>query len=113
MNDYISRAAAKAVLKQHEHRFTCADEANGIGNVKWSEYVVYSDTAQNCIDAIPAADVRPVVRGKDIWKSHDSHCEFKCSVCGAWAGEVAGGTLDGGPFNFCPNCGAKLEVDNE
>ena len=73
---------------------------------------------ERCVDymrikAIPAADVRPVVRGKDIWKSHDSHCEFKCSVCGAWAGEVAGGTLDGGPFNFCPNCGAKLEADHE
>lgn len=100
MNDYISRASALSILS--DRAIKCAGFYGDLGGA--------CSGAKKLIEAIPAADVRPVVRGKDIWKSHDSHCEFKCSVCGAWAGEVAGGTLDGGPFNFCPSCGAKLEA---
>lgn len=86
MTDYISREAAKNILMRHERRFTCADEANGFGSVKWSENVIYAETAQNCIDALPAADVRPVVRGK--W-----HNRIKT--------------------NFCPNCGADMREDTD
>lgn len=65
-----------------------------------------------CCDALKesAADVREVLSGKDVYYTQKDHCEFKCSVCGAWAGSVAYGTLDGAKFNFCPNCGAKMEV---
>lgn len=62
---------------------------------------------------IPAADVLPVVRGRDICGTVNGHCEFKCSVCGVELSSVYGGNndfgLDGGYFNFCPNCGAKME----
>ena len=63
---------------------------------------------------IPVADVRPVVRGRDICDTVDGHCEFKCSVCGVELSSVYGGNndfgLDGGYFNFCPNCGATMKT---
>ena len=53
---------------------------------------------------IPAADVRPVVRGKfeDAMQScHDSP-HVKCSVCGEYYWRYFN------KFNFCPNCGADM-----
>ena len=55
------------------------------------------------IDDIPAADVRPVVRGHWIPTGQDE--EFygelnKCSVCGA---------VDIGFGDYCFNCGARME----
>lgn len=65
------------------------------------------------LERIPAADVRPVLRGQNIYGTVDGHCEFKCSVCGVELSSVYGGRndfgLDGGYFNFCPNCGARME----
>lgn len=54
--------------------------------------------------AIEALSARPVVRGKWIeW--HDNYDSYLyCSVCQ---------DKDGLPwYNYCPNCGAKMEVDN-
>lgn len=64
-------------------------------------------------NSIPAADVAPVVHG--TWEEveyDDGWCEevgIKCSACGdEWV------TLDGEKpqlhnFNYCPNCGAKMD----
>lgn len=57
------------------------------------------------IDKIPAADVRENKRGKweDAMQScHDSP-HVKCSVCGEYYWRYFN------KFNFCPNCGAKME----
>ena len=60
--------------------------------------------ARRMIAGIPAADVRPVVRGK--WESHGEGIRwvYVCSACGY---------VDGYPMNdrmnFCPNCGATME----
>lgn len=51
------------------------------------------------------------MKGKDIHYLHPTYCEFKCSICGAWAGCVEGGTLDGGNFKYCPNCGIEIEQE--
>ena len=61
----------------------------------------------------PTADVREVVRGEDISDKSIGHWEFKCSVCGADAMVVEGGSLDGAKFNYCPNCGAKMDERRE
>lgn len=58
---------------------------------------------------IPAADVRPVVRGR--WIEHGEPNErgdyepwyWKCSICGAIAGH--------GEYNYCPNCGCAMEKE--
>lgn len=61
---------------------------------------------QQLLDDVPAADVAPVVHGE--WISNDLggyKWAFHCSLCGF---------VDGYPFNdrfnFCPQCGAKMEV---
>lgn len=52
--------------------------------------------------SIPAADVRPVVRGR--WIDTDNYYQrWKCSVCGCH-------TRDAAP-SFCPNCGAMMEKE--
>ena len=53
---------------------------------------------QHAIEAIPAADVRPVVSGKWIPYSIKD-CLYYCSNCNA---------LPATKTNYCPNCGAKM-----
>ena len=55
--------------------------------------------------SIPAADVRPVVRGRWI----ETKTGFHCSACKA----KAKGTKDGALLsNFCPNCGADMREES-
>ena len=56
---------------------------------------------------IPAADVRPVVRGKWVEFETDTPPRRNvCSECGyttnPWLAHV---------YNFCPNCGASMEEE--
>ena len=58
---------------------------------------------------IPAADVRPVVRGhwigtKEAEDMGDIMKEFTCSVCGCCERDCT----ESESFNFCPNCGADM-----
>lgn len=56
------------------------------------------------LDDVPAANFRPVVRGRwiDAMQScHDSP-HVKCSVCGEYYWRYFK------KFNFCPNCGADM-----
>lgn len=53
-------------------------------------------------DAIPAADVRPVVRGK--WERNERG-NYICSNCKSEHNAVFG-------FIFCPNCGADMREEN-
>lgn len=92
MDDYISRAeAVKAAMadaspkRTHDFNAGCARAANNV-------------------NAIPAADVRPVVRGK--WISDESGCVW-CSNCGEeheWVTYRA---------SFCDNCGADMRREEE
>ena len=63
------------------------------------------------LDRVPAADVAPVVHGRWIeytkviipepynkWEQ-----AWKCSECGFNDGSVA--------YNFCPNCGARMDLE--
>ena len=62
------------------------------------------------VDSIPTADVVEVVHGK--WDNYSitseysgqTYYNFKCSVCGDNHGVM---------WDFCPNCGAKMEVQND
>ena len=59
------------------------------------------------IKCAPAADVAPVVHGRWITSSEKHAFSEECSVCGC-------GVLwhEGEPhrYNYCPNCGAKMDV---
>lgn len=56
------------------------------------------------IASLPAADVRPVVRGKWMHKeiTSDFHVIGQCSVCKERR------RID----NYCPNCGADMDKDS-
>ena len=59
------------------------------------------------IKAIPATDVAPVAHGH--WVSDKADILFHCSVC-----ETQVSTdwdYDDLSWNYCPNCGAKMEGD--
>lgn len=88
MTDYISRKAAMDCVKEH-----------------------YDDAIIIALHELPAADVQEVKRGKWI---EDCGYHFRCSICGDRWVVSNGHPLDvANGWNYCPNCGAKLGVDNE
>lgn len=70
------------------------------------------DDARCVIDGIPSADVAPVRHGR--WIELAMKGEFKCSVCGR--GSKSENTFQLIPtvyWNYCPNCGAKMDGEND
>ena len=61
----------------------------------------------NYIAALPAADVKPVVRGRWI----EGEYEWTCSVCGEKFSFYDNAFLHDG--YFCPNCGADMRNEVE
>lgn len=101
MPEYISREAAiEAVKKERDYtgKFTFEEEhAWAVGFHQGVSFAL-SDIA-----TIPAADVRPVVRG--TWKPHKTKTGknwWKCSACDYVSEHKA-------HHNYCPNCGARME----
>ena len=67
----------------------------------------YGYLCEDAIRSIPAADVRPVVRG--VWNAvkgalHPAETSAVCSNCG-FATMIHAQTF----YHFCPNCGAMME----
>lgn len=63
--------------------------------------------AMNAIDEMPAADVAPVRHGR--WIEQYEEGLYSCSACGTeWV------TIEGTPkendMDFCPHCGAKMDL---
>lgn len=67
------------------------------------------------IENIPAADVRPVVRGKWLndfcGKGRFSKRIVQCSLCGNFL-DLDGVNAGRGDANYCPNCGADMREEN-
>lgn len=89
VNDYIKRADALEITGE-----TGALETQGM------------------IKRLSAADVSPVVHGK--WKEEnpdylDGDPFYICSICGeTW--NLEAGTPKENNMNYCPNCGAKMDL---
>ena len=90
---YIEREAIMQKFADHVERSNNSDFAQA---PTWNEAV-------QIVEDFPAADVRPVVRGK--WENTGSDV-WKCSACGygimPWNEGV----------NFCPNCGADMREES-
>ena len=91
MSDYISRAAAIESFDDPRVERNYGD--------------VDPDSVIRVIEAIPAADVQEVKRGR--WIAADEQPYFRkhyhtmvCSECGK---------RRDGKWHYCPNCGAKME----
>lgn len=86
MNDYISRQAAIEAIKN-----------DALGLVYYSK-----KEAIECLNAVPAADVVPVVYGE--WEMSSYRLDtLICSVCGCGYD-----TWKHDPHNYCPNCGCYM-----
>ena len=89
MAEYIEREAFKAEVRRLSTHYLN----------EWDTLGVLA-----AADRIPAADVRPVVRGK--WENKG--CDvWRCSQCGYGIMPWNAGQ------NFCPNCGADMRETND
>lgn len=90
MSEYIDR---DRLLKVLEHNFC------GIGG---------ADVMRQLIEMQPVADVSPVRHGRWIY---GEDIDIQCSVCGADA--LTEGDYRQTRSNYCPNCGARMDGENE
>ena len=81
--------------------------------LKAMEWTWCGKAAFDKVKEIPAADVAPIKRGR--WLKRDDMpwiVECKCSVCG-YADYPTKSDRYWFERNYCPNCGAKMEVNND
>lgn len=95
MAEYIKREAAIKAMEKADYT-AIADDADSCK----------ADYLREIIESVPAADVAPVVHGRceQTEAPFMNECE-DCSVCGYR-------TVWGHRFNYCPNCGAKMDGDD-
>ena len=101
--EYIERGAVNEKLSAMRQAMVRI-YGNGIGNLSANAV----DAMQTNINAIPASDVEPVVRGE--WKDgidFDEQNVYMCSVCKE-PYILESGTPKENKYNFCPNCGAHM-----
>lgn len=78
---------------------------DAVTKVLTDRYELVSDTDMlNTINAIPAEDVRKNTKGG--WKDEGFLNRLTCSECGEWIGSYTGTVK----LNYCPNCGANMEL---
>lgn len=89
MDEYIDRKQALNLV-----------ESSGMWG--WSKEQLYDE-----MQDVPSADVAPVVHGTWFLR-HIGHGHYwECSVCHATPIYVTNNT------NYCPNCGAKMDAEQE
>ena len=113
MSDYISREAAIAYIREQSEELQKAFEELGGESGIYAD--AYNDLAED-FHRIPAADVEPVRHGRWIsWEDADncipSPNRHECSVCHD-AAQVLVNNIEL-LSNFCPNCGAKMDLESE
>lgn len=104
MAEYIEREEAAAVFR-NARKSLSAKKCDYMAN----EYLT-RDTmllnAEQIIHVLPAADVAPVRKGRWVWDDEG----YYCSECFYHAYGETGEVLSG-HWHYCPNCGAKMEVE--
>lgn len=101
MSDYISREAAVKIAQKY----------GLVNGSALGRHTGLADCIAIKIEGLPAADVEPVRRGRWL----DYMCrDWHCSECGEKISKVRnvdGYCYDDKP-NYCPNCGAKMELED-
>ena len=119
MSDLINRDAAIEALRYAQHRFTVADEAGGMGTVKWSEDVIYFDAAVNVLSSLPTTQPEPCEYCnedpdgyvKPIEKNNHAFIRFGAS---GWELSLrAKGWSGSAKIKYCPMCGRNLSIQSE
>ena len=104
MNEYIEKAA---ILSKCEEMWNNADETTQTG----VDTINAVDRITDLIEAMPAADVQPVKRGRWI---EDDNCFHHCSECKEnTIRDIDDYGCECGEFltDYCPNCGADMRGD--
>lgn len=93
MDEYIKREQALKLLES-------AQAWN------WSMDTLYDEMKD-----LPSADVAPVVHGKWEFEPEtiNTYSVLKCSKCGWWTLDLS---VDGS-YHHCPNCGVKLDLEDD
>lgn len=110
ISDSVSRQAAIEALD--EQIALCDKALNSFGISMKDEYAVKVERAslvayKEQLEALPAADVAPVVHGRWIPYRCDM---YECSVCGHIHTSFDKEECDA---NYCPNCGTKMRGEQE
>lgn len=103
MEEYIKRSE---VFEQFDNADADVCETDDFGGV---DYGFGMKNIKELINAIPAADVAPVVHGKWIVRFDGPYKRRRCycSHCGKHNG--VGGIAKNQEKPYCPNCGAKMD----
>ena len=109
MDEYIKREAALSASKiVYIECIEIDGDGYEEGNADEIPVVFKRD-----IEAIPAADVAPLVHGK--WEITDAYPHnVHCSVCHKLFAQTRWEVWQDGnlPRKYCPNCGAKMDLEN-
>ena len=103
MDEYIDREVFKKSVEEYYCK-PCKAEGKD-HNGCWCRACWVDDMLGEVIDA-PPADVAPVVHRRWI----EDHDYLKCPECGVmvkWDFTF----FDIGDWNYCPNCGAKMDLE--
>ena len=102
MAEYIEREAAMLLPElPKEYRNYQTDNLDDAYEQGWYD-------ALCCLEHIPAADVAPVVHG--TWEFR--HGSWYCSNCGRGYKNKFG-VVSACKYNCCPNCGARMDGDDD
>lgn len=108
MAEYIKREAAIAIIEEKQKEL-CPVGRYGRGYVYGTDREKYDawDEIIDALDAISPADVAPVVHGRweHIPQTLNTLSQLRCPFCGWWSLDPS---IDGA-YNYCPNCGAKMD----
>lgn len=105
MAEYITR---EAVFEQFDNGDADVIETYPDGSV---DFGFGASNIRNLINAIPAADVAPVVHGR--WRAlrkYDARRTYRCSVCGRTIRLSL--AIDINEYAPYCNCGAKMDGDS-
>ena len=116
MDEYIKREAAINRIKEYAldvYGINLDDPLQFAGHGLAENFCEGLYEATELVDAIPAADVAPVVHGRWIrphWKNSNYCCD--CSECGGEAMHRDYQWDKNGVYPICPNCGATMDGGN-
>lgn len=100
MTEYIER---KALV---HHLENCIDEVNNTNG-----YTEDFKTCLRLVKNLPAADVEEVKHGK--WIEYPRAHYFKCSECKETVPYKKAVLIRGKrKYKYCPNCGAKMDLED-
>ncbi|HIT08722.1 MAG TPA: hypothetical protein IAB55_06520 [Candidatus Merdivicinus faecavium] len=112
-NDYIDRAAAVAIsdyaADEHPYEKMGSWENSSEYNEGWNDACDY---IREKLENEPAADVAPVRHGK--WDDYGAGvCCTNCGISLFHQDENNNWGIEPSKFEFCPNCGARMDGEQE